>query len=118
MVPDYPDADKPVTGNDPLDQAEWDFCAKSGYEYGGEFDDPYEADERVRAFRRLFKKLLAVASPQERVVLKTALAQLRVGDDLNWEAIARDLGKSSGAVKTQVRRAFAKLLRSIGLDDG
>ncbi|HEY4129402.1 MAG TPA: hypothetical protein VGM50_02240 [Gemmatimonadaceae bacterium] len=102
------------TGNDPLDQAEWDFCRKSGYDHGGDWDDDLEIDARADASVRAFKALIRVASAQERVVLRAALAQLKAGWPLNWEAIARDLGKTSGAVKTQVRRAAAKLRRSNG----
>ena len=74
-------------------------------------------ESRARNSQRVFKSLLKVASPQERVVLKTALALIRDGSEVNWEEVARKLGKSSGAVKTQVRRALAKFDRSIGLDD-
>ena len=80
--------------------------AKSGYEYGGEWDDEFGVDARAESFRRAFKALIKVASQQERVVLR-AIAQLKAGQPLNWEAVARDLGKTSGAVKTQVRRAAA-----------
>jgi DNA-directed RNA polymerase specialized sigma24 family protein len=105
-------SDESSTGNDPLDQADWDFCTKSGYEYGGHWDDDdLELDERADAYRRAFQALVKVASPQERIALRAALAQLKAGQPLNWEAIARDLGKTSGAVKTQIRRAAAKLLR-------
>src|SRR5438046_2308506 len=87
------------TGNEPWDQAEWDFDTKGGY--GGpsfwDDDNEFEQTSRARGSRQLFKALLAVASPQERVVLEAALAQIRAGRGLNWEAIARDLGKSSGA---------------------
>jgi DNA-directed RNA polymerase specialized sigma24 family protein len=103
--------DERGTGNDPLDQAGWDFCAKSGYDYGGDWDDEFELDARADASSRVFKALIKVASPQERVVLRAALGQLKAGEALNWEAIARDLGKTAGAVKTQVRRAAAKLRR-------
>ena len=108
MVRRSEDADQRRTGNDPLDQAEWDFCAKSGYEYGGDYEDEADIERRARLGRRVFKALLAEASPQERVALEAALAQIRSGQELNWEEVARTLGKSSGAVKTQVRRAIAK----------
>ena len=106
------EGDDGYTGNDELDQAEWDFCVKSGYDYGGYEDEHYEADQRAQAFRRKFKALVSKASPQERAALETALGQLKVGQELNWEAVARMLGKSSGAVKTQVRRVAAKAKKS------
>jgi DNA-directed RNA polymerase specialized sigma24 family protein len=101
--------DDSATGNEPWDQAEQDFLTKGGYDYGFWANDEYAEQDRARAYRRVFKTLLTVASPQGRVVLEAALAQINAGQALNWEAIARELGKSSGAVKTQVRRAAEKL---------
>src|SRR5688572_23110536 len=87
MVSNGGEGDDGYTGNDPLDQADWDFCAKGGYDYGGDWDDPDEADERARFWRRAFKEFLAVASPKEKEVLKAALARMRRGEELNWEAV-------------------------------
>lgn len=108
MVSNGGDGDDGYTGNDEIDQAEWDFCLKGGYDYYGEYEDPDEAKRRARAYRQKLKQLLNMASPEQRAALETALAQLKAGQELNWEAVARTLGKSSGAVKTQVRRVAAK----------
>ena len=107
------DFDDTGSGNDALEQAAWDFFARAGWNFD-DWDDESEIDARAEAGRRAFKALLAVASPQERLVLKTALSHLKAGKEVNWEAVARDLGKTSGAVKTQVRRAVAKLNRGKG----
>jgi DNA-directed RNA polymerase specialized sigma24 family protein len=114
MIPRIQDAGERRSGNDPLDQAEWDFCTQNGYEYGGDYEDEADIQRRVRTHRRLLKAVLAVASPQERVALEAGLAQIRAGQDLNWEEVARTLGKSSGAVKTQVRRVIAKFEKRRG----
>jgi DNA-directed RNA polymerase specialized sigma24 family protein len=102
------------TGNEPWDDALFDFETKGGYGPGFWYDDDeFDKKTRKRNSRLIFEALLDVASPQERVVLEAALAQIKARQPLNWEAIARDLGKSSGAVKTQVRRAAAKLLKKL-----
>lgn len=108
MAPRHQDVEQRRTGNDPMDQAAWDFCVQNGYEFDGDYEDETDIERRIRTHRRLLKAVLALASPQERVALETALAQLRAGQALNWEEVARSLGKSSGAVKTQVRRVIAK----------
>ena len=112
------EGDDGYTGNEEWDQAAWNFESKGGY--GPDFfydDDEDEADDRARLSRRIFTEFLAVASPKEREVLKAALARMRRGEELNWEAIGRELGKSSGAVKTQVQRAMAKFARHIGFTE-
>jgi DNA-directed RNA polymerase specialized sigma24 family protein len=118
MAPRRHDAEQRRTGNDPMDQAGWDFCVLNGYEFGGDYEDEADIQRRVRTHRRLLKAVLALASPQERAALEAALTQLRAGQDLNWEEVARSLGKSSGAVKTQVRRVIAKFEQRRGRGRG
>jgi DNA-directed RNA polymerase specialized sigma24 family protein len=111
------EGDDGYSANEAWDQVLWDFETKGGYDADTFYDDPADDEARSADWRRVYKSFLAVASPQERAALKAALGQLRRGEELNWAAVARDLGKSSGAIKTQVRRVLAKFDRSLGLEE-
>jgi len=78
-------------------------------EYGR--DDIDDAEARRRQAQHLLELLRDHASPQQRAVLEAAMAMVGRGESVNWAEVARTLGRSSSAIKTQVRRLIEKTWR-------
>lgn len=92
----------PFQSNGPLDLA--------AYRNGSLYDDE-PRDEIEDVARRDVELLLSVLSPGERQTIESMFAALGEVDRVNLEELARKLRKTSGQVKTEIRRAKAKFLK-------